>query len=103
MEVMELVQWINTLIQNDNIKAFYNSALWKHVREEVLGEQHHECQVCKSKGLYSEAVTVHHIKYLRKHPELAVTKGNLMSVCKDCHYDIHHKVQPKTKLNTEKW
>lgn len=103
MGTNELVQWINYLIQHNNIKAFYNSTLWEHIREEVLNEQHHECQLCKAKGLYSEAVTVHHIKYLRKHPELALTKSNLMAVCKDCHYNIHHRAETKPQLNIERW
>lgn len=103
MEVKELVHWINSLIQYHNIKAFYNSALWEHLRQEVLVEQHHECQLCKAKGLYSEAVTVHHIKYVRQHPELALTKDNLMSVCDECHFNIHHRVEPKPQLNIEKW
>lgn len=97
----ELVLWINKLIKDDNLKVFYNSALWEHVREEVLIEQHYECQVCKEKGLYTPAVTVHHIKYLRLHPELALTKSNLKAVCDICHYEIHH--QPKIQLNIERW
>ncbi|QXE19993.1 HNH endonuclease [Clostridium sp. 001] len=105
MNSIELVQWINTLIRNNNIKAFYNSALWEHIRVEVLEEQHHECQLCKVKGLYVPANTVHHIKFLRKYPQLALTKSNLLVVCKDCHYNIHHKIVPslKPQLNIERW
>ncbi|MCT8978296.1 HNH endonuclease [Clostridium sp. CX1] len=103
MNRTELAQWINSLIQHNNIKAFYNSAAWEHLRREVLEEQHHECQICKANGVYSEAVTVHHIKYLRRHPELALTKDNLMAVCDECHYQIHHKPKPKPQLNIERW
>jgi 5-methylcytosine-specific restriction enzyme A len=99
----ELAQWIIKLIKHHNIKVFYNSGLWQHIREDILDEQHHECQLCKAKGLYSEAVTVHHIKYVRQHPELALTKSNLMSVCDECHFNIHHKVIPKEQLNIERW
>jgi 5-methylcytosine-specific restriction protein A len=67
MNAFELVFWINSLIQHDNIKAFYNSSLSLKVRDEVLREQHYECQRCKAKSLYSEAVTVHYKKYLRKY------------------------------------
>lgn len=103
MNISELVQWINSLIKHNNIHAFYVNGIWLKVRDEVLNEQHHECQICKAKGIYSEAVTVHHIKYLRQHPELALTKSNLMAVCKDCHYNIHHKYKPKPQLNIERW
>jgi len=91
MTQTELVNWINALIKHNNIKAFYNSALWEHVRQEVLSEQHYECKRCKDKGKYSKAVTVHHKHYLRKHPELALTKSNLEAICGDCHFEEHHK------------
>lgn len=103
MDPTELVIWIKALLQHNNIKAFYNSALWEHLRHEVLDEQHHECQLCKVKGLYTEAETVHHIEPVRKRPDLALTKRNLMAVCDECHYAIHHTKEFKKQLNTEKW
>ena len=103
MDAEELVVWIKKLIQYHNIKAFYNCGLWENLRLEVLKDQNNECQVCKAKGLYTDAVTVHHVKYVRDYPELALTKENCMSVCKECHYEIHHKVKYKIQLNEEKW
>ena len=94
MNTTQLVQWINTLIRYHNIKAFYNSALWENLRQEVLEEQHYECQVCKVKGMYSPAEAVHHVKFLRQHPELAL---------KECHYEVHHKAENKPQLNEERW
>ncbi|HCO73445.1 MAG TPA: HNH endonuclease [Clostridium sp.] len=79
------------------------STPWKHKRLEILYQQNNECQVCKANGLYSKADTVHHIKYLRKHPELALTDSNLMALCDNCHFEIHHKNKPKLQLNEEKW
>ena len=103
MNTTQLVQWINTLIRYHNIKAFYNSALWENLRQEVLEEQHYECQMCKAKGSYSPAEAVHHIKFLKQHPELALTKSNLMCLCKECHYEVHHKAENKPQLNEERW
>jgi 5-methylcytosine-specific restriction enzyme A len=103
MDAEELVHWITKLIQHNNVKAFYNSAVWLQTRQEVLDEQHHECQRCKAKGLYTEAVTVHHRKYLRRHPELAITKSNLEAICDECHFDEHHRQEPKPQLNVERW
>lgn len=103
MNEIELVQWINSLIHYNNIKAFYNCASWAHLRQEVLNEQHNECQLCKPKGLYSEAVTAHHIKYVRRSPELALTKSNIIAVCGECHFNIHHKFKQKEQINVEKW
>jgi len=103
MTIIELVHWITSLIKHNNIKAFYNNSLWLEVRADVLEEQHNECQRCKAKGIYSKAITVHHIKYLRLHPELALTKENLESICEQCHYDEHHRYKPKEQLNIERW
>lgn len=103
MTEIELAKWIDHLIQTNNIHAFYISDLWLKIRDEILDEQHHECQICKSKGLYNEAVTVHHKKYVRQYPELSLTKDNLIAVCKECHYDIHHRAETKPQLNMERW
>lgn len=107
MDEIELARWINKLIHYKNIKAFYNSALWEHLRLEVLDEQNHECQMCRQRGRYSSAVTVHHIKHVKKYPHLALTKSNLMAVCKECHNELHPEKNrnyiPKVLLNEEKW
>ena len=106
MDTIELVNWINKLIQYHNIKAFYNSALWEHKRAEVLERDNNECQKCKSRGLYSEANCAHHKEHLRKHPELALELDNLISLCNSCHDEEHPeklKHDPKPQLNEERW
>ncbi|WP_373419508.1 HNH endonuclease [Sporanaerobacter sp. PP17-6a] len=45
--------------------------------------------------MYVPATTVHHIKTVREYPWLALTKANLMAICEECHYQIHHKNKPK--------
>lgn len=106
MDTVELTQWINKLIQYHNIKAFYNNAAWEHVRAEALDRDNNECQKCKSKGLYSKAQCVHHKKHVRKHPELALTLDNIISLCNSCHDEEHPEKfnnKPKPQLNEEKW
>jgi 5-methylcytosine-specific restriction enzyme A len=106
MDVVELAQWVNALIQHNNIKAFYNSGLWQHKRIEALERDNNECQKCKAKGLYSEADCVHHKKYVRNCPELALDLDNLISLCNSCHDEEHPEKlrnKPKPQLNTEKW
>jgi 5-methylcytosine-specific restriction enzyme A len=103
MEEIELVQWITMLYRHNKIVVFYKSAPWRHLRAEVLNEQHNECQMCKNNGLFEPATMVHHIKYVRQHPQLALTKSNLMALCDECHYQIHHTVKYKEQLNEEKW
>lgn len=103
MNVKELVQWITTLIRRDKIVVFYKSAAWRHLRTETLEEQHNECQMCKANGSFEVATMVHHIKYVREYPQLALTKSNLMALCDECHYQIHHTIKYKKQLNDEKW
>lgn len=47
-----------------------------------------------------QAYTVHHRKYLRKFPELAMSYDNLELLCEQCHYEEHHKSE---QLNEERW
>ena len=73
---------------------------------------HNECQICKAKGRYSKATTVHHVKHLREHPELALTifdgkNRQLISVCDACHNRLHPekwvKHEHKEPLTEERW
>ncbi|MBU3153492.1 HNH endonuclease [Clostridium estertheticum] len=102
MDTKELVQWIGRLIHDNTIVKFYKHSLWRHLRQDCLDEQHNECQICKSKGLVETATVGHHMKTVRKHPELALTKSNILCVCAECHYQIHHPLKKKP-LNIERW
>lgn len=95
---------------------FYLSKEWRHLRREVLKADKFECQLCKTKGIYTKATTVHHVNHLEKHPELGLEKyykddngnkkRNLISVCKDCHEMICHPERlrhTKKPLNDERW
>lgn len=99
-----LEKWIKDLIAQDKLHTFYISSIWKSTKREVLKEQNHECQRCKLiKKIYTKATTVHHKKYVRKYPRLALTKSNLEAICEQCHYDEHHRGPKKGFINEEKW
>ncbi len=94
----ELVAWINELIDKDELWRFYKSKEFRNLKEGVLKEQHHECQVCKEQGVITKADTVHHVQYVRNHPELALSKTymymgrehrNLIAICRSCHNKVH--------------
>lgn len=105
------------------VKAFYNSAAWKHKRMKILERDHYECQDCRKRlekaagnGIKLEgrdrkiwpAEEVHHIKELREYPELALADDNLISLCARCHNLRHgrepHKfIKRKKRLTEEKW
>lgn len=108
MNTNELITWINKLFKENNIHAFYVSTAWKKLRLEVLEEQNNECQMCKAKGRYRAATTVHHIKHVKEFPWLALTKSNLMCVCNECHNVLHpekfkYKYEFKKQINEERW
>ena len=115
MEKNELAKWINKLIKDNQLWKFYKSIEFRRLKEEVLIEQHYECQECKKKGIITKANTVHHVQFVRKHPELALSKfyiykgkqyKNLIAVCPACHNRLHpekSKFKKKKILNEERW
>lgn len=100
-------------------RKFYDSGVWKKLREEVKKRDNYECQECKRQGRvtidtneYSESarrkkiqLVVHHIKELEHHPELALEIDNLETVCVDCHNKEHGREfgKKEPKWNDEKW
>ena len=93
----------------------YESKQWRRLRVEILIADKYECLHCKAKGIYTKANTVHHVNYLKLHPELALekyyenddgaVKRNLISLCHDCHEKIHQWVQKEKvePLTIERW
>jgi len=110
----EVGRWVRSLIDSNNLHMFYTCSEWLHLRDEVLEEYKHECQHCKARGYYKKANTVHHVQYVRKHPELALSKTyiyngkeykQLIPLCHDCHERAHaYRVKNKKKpLTEERW
>lgn len=111
----ELIEWICRLIKENNLHSFYISIYWVRLRKEVLIEDRYECQLCKAKGYYKRANTVHHMNRVRERPDLALSKfyidengekkRQLLSVCFDCHEEEHIKEKqcPKILLTPERW
>lgn len=98
----------------ENVHKFYIWSKWENVRRSVLVMDNGECQICKSRGRYSRATTVHHVNYVKRHPELALEiwyewkgrkKRNLISLCHDCHEEVHgfRKKKQEAPLTEERW
>lgn len=98
--------------------AFYIWGRWLQVRKEVLALDHYECQLCRAKyQRYRRADTVHHINHLKARPDLALEiwvddpvthtkKRNLVSLCHDCHEEVHDfriKKPEEEPLTEERW
>ena len=102
----------------ENPRRFYEWKLWRRLRKEVLASDKHECQVCKARGRYAKANTVHHVNHVKVRPEWALnktyvdgnglTQRNLISVCHDCHETVCHPErlrwrEIKKPLTEERW
>lgn len=96
---------------------FYKLPEWINLKNEILKEQHYECEICRKQGKYTRAYLVHHNRFVRKYPELALSKTytykdkkykNLVALCNSCHEKIHDRNGFKNKTkdkfkNEEKW
>ena len=99
------LEWLLELIRTNRVVEFYNTRTWNELRERKRKLEHYECERCRKKGKYKKGNTVHHKKYLRDRPDLALDINNLECLCDDCHYDEHHRYsKPKQNLITpERW
>lgn len=103
--------------ENDPSK-FYKWRRWSAVRVRVLALDKHECQRCKTiYKRYSKATTVHHVNHFKDRPDLALeiyyrdpvthkAERNLISLCRDCHEEIHGYRKRDTveePLTIERW
>lgn len=95
---------LRQLIDDDREAEFYSWDEWRRkLRPEVLRLDNFECQLCKARGKVrtgtaGSRMIVHHVKYLRDRPDLALSvidpdtgERQLITVCKDCHEALHPK------------
>ena len=106
---------IRELIAENKLYRFYKSREWQQLRDRILREHHYECAWCKEKGKISRAETVHHMQWVKQHPELALqewytykgkTYRNLVPLCHDCHDKAHERMQYRPrgrKVHEERW
>ncbi len=96
-------------VTND-VHKFYKWKRWEKVRAEVLEMDRCECQKCRGRHRYRRADTVHHVNHLKVRPDLALEiwywdsythskKRNLVSLCHQCHEEVHGWRRKKKKEN----
>lgn len=95
--------WLRELIEQGDLSPFYNTKEWARLREYKRQLEHYECERCRAKGKYRRGKNVHHKKYLRLYPELALTLSNLENLCDECHYEEHHKKDNEDSIIPERW
>lgn len=114
-----LVSWLLELFALGQEYKFYKTQEWLQLRQEILEDNHYECEKCREKGIYTRAKLVHHVNEVRHRPDLALSKTyrddegneqkNLMALCQNCHEEEHERAyvgqvnKPKGFTNEERW
>ena len=82
-----------------DLQKIYQMKQWKELRKAYLMENP-LCEVCLEKGVINGTdLEVHHKKPISKGEtieemmDIAFDSSNLMTVCKNCHHDIHKKMK----------
>lgn len=82
-------------------QAIYQHPRWRKLRDAYL-MTHPVCEVCERNGKVTPAAEVHHKRPFMEAPEgyeryaLAFDVGNLMSVCEQCHHDLHRAMRERS-------
>jgi len=73
--------------------SFYKSPVWQGCRNSYMASVHGLCEECLSRGVYTPAEIVHHIKEITPEnihdPDVALSWSNLEAVCRECHAEKH--------------
>ena len=75
--------------QNSGHRGY--DALWQKVRK-IKIMRNPTCEQCDKQGVDKIATIVHHIMPIDTHPELRLSMDNLMSLCNECHEEIHGRL-----------
>jgi len=71
-------------------KRFYHSKEWQGARDYIMKRDNYLCQICGK-----PAEEVHHKIHLNprniSNKEISVGEDNLISLCRDCHFNIHRE------------
>lgn len=107
---------LQTMLEEGTASRFYDWPEWARARDLALATDHHECQICRSRGRYHAAVLVHHVKHLKDRPDLALSvfdeatgERQLLSVCRPCHEALHpermrrREFIPAPPVTQERW
>jgi len=89
---------------SDNMsEKFYKSKKWKTKREVILKRDNYLCRECKRYGKTTQATTVHHILPLEQRPDLKLNSQNLISLCNECHNQMHDRNTNELTNKGKQW
>ena len=75
-----------------NLRQKYYTWRWKTVRREARARDKNRCRNCGKAG-YLE---VHHVIPARKRPDLFFSLGNLVTLCRGCHFKETERERTQT-------
>jgi 5-methylcytosine-specific restriction enzyme A len=75
--------------QNSGLRGY--NGQWQKVRNIKISNDP-LCEQCINHGIDEIATIVHHIKSIEDAPELRLRYDNLMSLCTQCHEEIHGRL-----------
>ena len=69
------------------MQAFYASAIWQDIRQQVLTRDGHRCTICQGQP---ERLIAHHLDEMKSNPPETWTNiDRIVSACQPCHNDAH--------------
>ena len=84
-------------------EAFYRSPAWRNCRAAYISSVGGLCERCLQRGLIRAGDTVHHIRELSPDniddPDVTLNWDNLICLCRDCHADVHRKVERRFRVD----
>lgn len=109
------LDYIQKAIRDGQTERFYTHRAWRRKKRAVLKRFNYECQMCKKRKKIKRAYVVHHVKPLRKFPELALSdyyvdetghqQIQLLPLCFQCHEEIEGRGKKKVvdEWADERW
>lgn len=96
-------EWLLWLVRNESELRFYSLGLWKNTRSIIAQRDNYECQRCKLARRFTlvhmnatrqqDRAYIHHIAELKLFPWLALHHDNLVTLCHNCHEDVHGRLE----------
>ena len=73
-------------------KQQLDSPLWREKRKRILERDNYECVLC---GKSNCELNVHHVNYLSNRLAWEYSDNMLVTLCKDCHNELHNKINSR--------
>jgi predicted phage replisome organizer len=86
---------IYSIIEDKTPQELRNTYEYKEWRKDVFARDNYTCKLCGKRGVYLNA---HHKKSFAKYPDLQTQLENGITLCYDCHKQVHKKQKKKKRV-----